>query len=121
MPKCRVCGRNVKQLQGRNRNRCNSCNTKIRRFRTKTAAIALLGGKCSDCGYKGNPAAFEFHHERGKDFTLGGAANRRWELVKRELKKCILLCSNCHRIRHSDYTNPALLKEANSYRGRTLD
>ena len=43
-------------------------------------------------------AAMEFHHVNGKDFSIGNIANRKWEVIKKELDKCELLCSNCHRL-----------------------
>jgi DNA-directed RNA polymerase subunit RPC12/RpoP len=121
MNKCILCDKNFKQLQGRNRKRCNNCNTKIRRLRTKIAAIEYLGGKCLRCGYNKHPAAMEFHHRENKDFMISNVANRKWEIVKKELDKCDLLCSNCHRIEHSDrFDNLALLENAKAYKGRLL-
>src|SRR5271157_3000322 len=117
---CRLCNR---ELPDKRRYRCNSCNTKIRRVRAKNAAIAYLGGKCMRCGYAGHPAAFEFHHRdpEQKDFTIGGVANRSWEVIQAELDKCDLLCSNCHRIEHSNRTEEKWLKEAAMYNGRKLE
>lgn len=60
-------------------------------------------------------AALEFHHKNpeDKDFAIGGNMNRGWEFVKKELYKCILLCSNCHRIQHNKYEETSsLVKEA---------
>ena len=93
-------------------------------MRTKLAAIEHLGGKCEKCGYDKHPAAMEFHHKTDidKEFTIASVANRKWEIVKKEIAKCQLLCSNCHRILHSDrFDNTALLKEAEMYRGKTYD
>lgn len=112
---CDLCGNNIKSYDGRNRRRCGSCNTRIRRYRTKIKAIEYLGGSCNRCGWKGNIAAFEFHHIHGdKEFSIGSANNRRWEYVEVELKKCELLCSNCHRIEHSKYdTDDAFMDVVN--------
>lgn len=96
---------------------CFPCRMKIRRYRTKAAAIALLGGACRRCGWSGNQAAFEFHHLRDKSFTLGGVGHKSWEVIKKELKKCELLCSNCHRIEHSSRDNVRFLEEAANYKG----
>lgn len=53
-----------------------------------------------------NYAAFEFHHiGNEKEFEVGRCLNRKWTIVQNELQKCILLCSCCHRILHSDYDN----------------
>ena len=115
---CKLCNKRFKQFQGRNRTRCNTCNTNIRRLRQKIAAIKLLGGKCVKCGYDRHPAAMEFHHRDGekKEFEIGGIANKKWSIIKKELLKCNLLCSNCHRIEHSTrFDNEALVKEAQKY------
>lgn len=119
---CRLCDNEFKDYQGRKRTRCGSCNTKIRRIRAKQAAIDVLGGKCIRCGYKDHPAALEFHHVSGnKEFTIGGVANKSWDVIKKELDKCILLCSNCHRIEHSNRTEQKWLDEAATYKGRLLN
>lgn len=71
----------------------------------KRKAVDYLGGRCTKCGYNGHLAALEFHHLDGKDkdFAIGTAMNRKWESLEKEVDKCILLCSNCHRIEHSTY------------------
>ena len=119
---CRLCGNKFKDYQGRNRERCGSCNTKIRRFRAKAAAIKFLGGKCMKCGWHGNQAAFQFHHLNSseKDFMIGNVANRNWEKIKTEIKKCVLLCANCHTVSHSTKDGEKFIKEALNYKGRTL-
>lgn len=120
---CRLCNNKFKDYQGKNRVRCGSCNTKIRRFRAKSAAIKYLGGKCEECGWRGNQAALQFHHKKysEKDFTIGNVANKNWETIKKELGKCILLCANCHAIMHSTKNDRKFLKEALNYRGRKLE
>jgi predicted HNH restriction endonuclease len=120
---CQLCHNKFKDYQGKGRNRCGSCNTKIRRFRTKAASIKHLGGKCMECGWHGNQAAFQFHHKNSdkKDFIIGNVANKSWDVIKMELKKCILLCANCHAIVHSTKNENTFLKEALNYRGRKLE
>jgi len=114
--KCDVCGKAVKR-----RFLCPGCCTKVRRFRTKTRAVELLGGKCKDCGWSGHLAGYDFHHLHGKDFSIGQVANKSWEIVKQELEKCILLCARCHRIRHSNMDGPKFLVAVGKYRGRELN
>ena len=36
----------------------------------KAAAIEFLGKKCVSCGWNGDQAALQFHHLKGKDFTM---------------------------------------------------
>ena len=73
-----------------------------RYFTEKTKAIKLLGGKCQICGYNKSLAALHFHHIDKKKEKIGrlfwGAKK---EKVMSELKKCILVCANCHAEIHS--------------------
>tara|TARA_E500000318_G_C3466003_1_gene174597 strand:+ start:258 stop:620 length:363 start_codon:yes stop_codon:yes gene_type:complete len=57
--------------------------------------------KCNRCGYDDH-RALEFHHPNddkdGDPCVI--ARGRSWQNVKKELDKCEVLCSNCHRIEH---------------------
>ena len=67
-------------------------------------AVEYLGNKCNLCGYNKCFAALEFHHKDGqkKDFGLASRGlTRSWETIKRELEKCVLVCSNCHKEIHN--------------------
>jgi len=84
-----------------------SCKNKFfvdrRRKKIKLQAIAFMGGKCF-CGYNKCEKAFDFHHlnPEDKDFNLSKDGHTRsWSLIKDEIKKCILVCSNCHREIHA--------------------
>lgn len=77
---------------------------KERRARLKVMAVGYLGGKCELCGYKKDMTALEFHHRcrTQKEFSLSTRGlTRSWKRIKAELKKCALLCANCHREVHS--------------------
>ena len=90
-----------------NKTECYDCFT-IRmqeRDQRKRRAVEYLGGKCADCGYQTEfLTVYDFHHkeERSdkKEISYLITANVGWEKLRRELDKCILLCANCHRIRH---------------------
>lgn len=98
---------------------CAGCYTKVRRYRQKLKAVALLGGRCERCGWTGNIAGFEFHHRESdnKQVTIGNVANKSWAVIKKELKKCELLCSCCHRIEHSNNEAPAFRAAVLKYQG----
>lgn len=75
-----------------------------RRRKVKTLAIEYKGGQCTRCGYDRCEAALEFHHRdrTQKDFGLSAdGLTRSWERTKKELDKCVLLCSNCHKEEHA--------------------
>jgi predicted HNH restriction endonuclease len=60
--------------------------------------------ECSKCGFK-HPAAIDFHHldpseKEGEVNKLAGSGC--FKKAYAEIKKCIPLCSNCHRILHWD-------------------
>lgn len=72
---------------------------KSRYQRRRVEAVERLGGKCVACGSVEN---LEFDHidPIGKDFTIARAssfAEARWQ---KELGKCQLLCTDCHKVKH---------------------
>ena len=71
------------------------------RQRTKIRMVDAMGGKCVECGYTGCYSVFDFHHidPTTKSFSMGGVrANPiAWTKIVHELKKCSILCANCHR------------------------
>jgi len=76
------------------------------RKRTKQKIIASMGGKCQVCSYDRCSAALELHHidSTEKEFSFGSirANPKSAESIKNELRKCILLCSICHREVHAN-------------------
>lgn len=78
------------------------------RQRTKQRMIDAMGGKCQCCGYDKCNASLAFHHinPEEKDFSFGAirANPKSWESIVVELRKCILVCHNCHSEIHSGVT-----------------
>ncbi|QQG33571.1 HNH homing endonuclease [Pectobacterium phage PcCB7V] len=66
-----------------------------KRKKRKDEAIAALGGKCKTCGSVDN-LQFDHIDPEGKKFTLGDKQDMNDAGWNEELKKCQLLCSNCH-------------------------
>jgi hypothetical protein len=66
----------------------------------RIAYIELVkSNPCSKCGNSYPPAAMDFHH-KNEDMKVRGIAtmtrSASIERLKEELKKCVLLCANCH-------------------------
>lgn len=59
---------------------------------------------CADCNQRFDLVAIDFDHVRGeKNYNVGTLRNRSFSLeaIWREIEKCDVVCSNCHRIRTS--------------------
>ena len=88
--------------------KCKKCHNEycIKRWISrKIKAIEYMGSICVDCStkYPDKPyVIFDFHHlqPNSKDFDWNELRLRTWHDITAELDKCVLLCSNCHRIRH---------------------
>jgi hypothetical protein len=89
-------------LTKEDRKQKNYKNVKNFRQKNKERAVEYKGGKCERCGYDRCIIALEFHHTdpKEKDFHISSNMNKAWDKVKKELDKCILVCSNCHREIH---------------------
>lgn len=78
---------------------------KIRGIKRKLQFVQSFGGQCSVCGYQKNLSALTFHHtkpaRKGFQIDVRAFSNRTIERISVELKKCILLCNNCHAELHN--------------------
>lgn len=74
-----------------------------KKYKRKQEAIVYFENKCMDCNNSFPSCCYDFHHldPKEKELNLANAANYSKEIYMKELKKCVMLCSNCHRIRHS--------------------
>lgn len=92
------------------RNRDYRYSKKVERgHKLKVKVIKLLGGKCVDCGleYNGkNACVFQIHHKdpSKKLFVVNTRTliNYSWKKILKEIKKCELLCANCHFKKHNE-------------------
>lgn len=70
------------------------------RKRIKIALVEGFGHKCACCGLVDIPCIYDFHHlnPEEKSFGIGsGSTTRSKAAYAKEAKKCVMLCSNCHR------------------------
>lgn len=88
------------------------------RQRTKENCVRVMGSKCELCGLEGEMIeVYDFHHMNPKEKTLGIAQMMKnctsWETICNELRKCVLLCSNCHR--KVEYSQKEIIFEKSSF------
>jgi len=71
-----------------------------RRRKTKLNLVKQFGGLCMICGGEFPPCCMDFHHKdpKIKERDIGKYMNSK-KLLK-EIVKCTMVCSNCHRIIH---------------------
>jgi len=85
-----------------------SQGVKTWRKNCKQRIIDAMGKKCQICGYNKCNNALTLHHidPTKKELSFGNlrANPKSWELVIKELRKCVLLCSNCHMEIHHGIT-----------------
>lgn len=69
-----------------------------RRQADRKKAINFLGGKCMDCG-SDDERVLVFDHIEKKTCNVARLLGKSWKRIEDELRKCELVCANCHQIR----------------------
>ncbi|TSC96202.1 MAG: hypothetical protein Athens101410_132 [Parcubacteria group bacterium Athens1014_10] len=91
------------------RHKCKSCyriaKKELRQKYRRWIADYKRKQKCSKCGIA-DPRVLDFHHDNDNDkkFSVGAALTegQGFNRIKKEIKKCVVVCANCHRILHSE-------------------
>lgn len=97
---CRICTNKRKEIwyKANRRARQEKANTSNKTLKLK--AIEYMGGICLDCKNSFPPCVMQFHHLESHTKENNPSHFRSWERMKQELDKCVMLCANCHLIRH---------------------
>lgn len=108
---CLSCGNLFKTYSTFSEENCSKCISFVKRSENKKKALDYKGNKCIKCGYNKSEAALVFHHFLGytvgefteeeknkykKSFEISNKLTASWETIRKELDKCVTLCSNCH-------------------------
>ena len=83
----------------------NSQSVSDYRRNRKNNLIIACGNQCSICGYNKAVSALEFHHIKPEEKEYGIATKGNCHNIQKdisEIRKCILVCSNCHREIHEE-------------------
>jgi hypothetical protein len=89
----------------KNQRVCKPCRLEIKKEKrrySKKQLVALRGGKCEICKYDRCVAALDFHHidpDTKENHIAHLGMN--FKAMVEEAKKCIMVCSNCHRELHA--------------------
>jgi hypothetical protein len=74
----------------------------LRLERTRYLIEFFKRNPCTDCG-ESDPIVLEFDHLRDKSFSIGTKLTQfRWQRILDEIKKCEVVCANCHRRRTAE-------------------
>jgi predicted HNH restriction endonuclease len=83
---------------------CMSEQTILRQRKYKSMYVKQMGGSCRSCGFNRYYGALDFHHvdSQKKDSRMSKMTRSPDSPeIQAELNKCVLLCSNCHRMVHA--------------------
>lgn len=76
------------------------------RKRTKKRIVEAFDGKCCICGYDKCLSSLALHHldPSEKELAISGwrATPTIWGKIVNEMRKCVLVCHNCHNEIHDD-------------------
>jgi len=110
MKKCSKCKENKNDSDfylknGKLRHQCKECHKReIRNLQQeKRKLINSYKTECEICGFKKYKSALHFHHPNDDKSYEPSRLNRNSiKIIKKELKKCIVLCANCHSALHNN-------------------
>jgi hypothetical protein len=94
----------------RNKERLLIANTAYKKRRWQEWKDYKSTLACTKCGFS-HLAALDFHHvdPNEKEYNINRLiSNGQFKKAEEELKKCIVLCANCHRIHHYEEKSATL-------------
>ena len=99
--RCDFCGELIfgKVFGYNGTNNCSQICASKSRWKTQRKFINSLKSKgCEICGYNKSMHALVFHHKNKyeKEYEIGDIYSSSMDKIYNEIKKCQLLCMNCH-------------------------
>ncbi len=90
---------------------CKECNRLASHKLTAAKVLFVrefkLAAGCIRCGYCKSHWALDLHHRDPgtKSFGFGESTRRSWASLRAEIKKCDVICRNCHAELHEEESN----------------
>ena len=98
-PLCRDCDN--KQTKERYYKKPDYYKNYAKQYKRKTINFLnkVKSNPCADCGKRYHPVCMDFDHMGEKRFNISQVKHLSIKSISKEIKKCELVCSNCHRLR----------------------
>lgn len=100
---CKECNKEYQKQHYKNNKNKYLIKAKIHREKIKEKIRKIKeSAPCKDCNKYYHYCQMDFDHISNKSnniSTMAGNDGRSWESIKKEISKCELVCSNCHRLR----------------------
>lgn len=112
--RCRLC-QSVSHKQSYERNKQHYIDQTGRRRRKIREWIWNYKKQhsCIDCGEK-RTECLDFDHLQDKRFSIASCTTISMEKLEREIKKCEVVCANCHRMRTASRKKKLMIKTKNT-------
>lgn len=99
---CRSCQKIVHSNYYKNNSEYFLNKNRLRKKLLSEFVNNIKNNPCMDCGIKYPPVAMDFDHRENKLYNISEMVMYKGSSKKnilKEIKKCDLVCANCHRIR----------------------
>ncbi len=96
---------------GQNREMDRKTDRERAQFKRAYVRLFKESHRCEVCG-EARTVCLDFHHRDpdSKKFSLSDAETYSIVRIDAEIKKCILVCANCHRVIHANDVRVAVVK-----------
>jgi hypothetical protein len=98
---CKECGKGLTRNHYRN-NKRQYLDRNVRSYMKRRELMRQMKSRaCADCGIQYPFYVMDFDHREGerKEYELNRIDRMTTRAILREIKKCDVVCSNCHRVR----------------------
>jgi hypothetical protein len=98
---CKECGKGFTRSHYRN-NKRQYLDRNVRSYMKRRELVRQMKSRaCADCGVQYPFYVMDFDHREGeiKEYELNRIDRMTIQAILREIKKCDVVCANCHRVR----------------------